>query len=222
MIEGLLNYAAGTFLALMPIANPIGAVPIFYSLTDGDSRSYRRKQARMTSINVFWVLALFLIAGKLILSFFGISLGVLKIAGGLLVAHTAWEMVTARSRLTAKENSEAADKEDISFAPMAVPMVSGPGAIGVVIGLSAKTSFWLDYVGCLLGIALLGGALYLCLLLGEPLIKALGATGVGALNRVLGFLILAIAVQFIADGAFQLLQEAAPSLFPHAAILSTP
>jgi multiple antibiotic resistance protein len=222
MMEGLLNYAAGTFLALMPIANPIGAVPIFYSLTDGDSQPYRRKQARLTSINVFWVLALFLIAGKLILSFFGISLGVLKIAGGLLVAHTAWEMVTARPRLTAKENSEATDKEDISFAPMAVPMVSGPGAIGVVIGLSAKTSFWLDYLGCLLGIALLGGTLYFCLLLGEPLTKALGATGVGALNRLLGFLILAIAVQFIADGAFQLLQEVAPSLFNHAAILSTP
>lgn len=207
MFESLLNYAAGTYLALLPIANPVGAIPIFYSLTSTDTRPYRLRQAGMTALNVLWVLALFLVAGKLILSFFGISLGVLRIAGGLLVAHTAWEMVTSRPRLTAPEKEEAVDKDDISFTPMAVPMVSGPGAIGVVIGLSAKVTMWTDYVGCLIGVSLLAASVYLSLVLGEPLIKALGKTGVGALNRVLGFLILAIAVQFVADGALQFARE---------------
>ncbi len=212
MSQHVISDTVGTFLALFPIANPIGAVPIFYSLTSADTPASRRRQARQTVINVICVLAVFLVAGRLILQFFGISLGVLRIAGGLLVAHTAWEMVTPHQRLTRRENDEAVDKEDISFTPMAVPLVSGPGAMGVVIGLIDKTSQWQDYLADFVGIALLGFVLYLCLVLGEPLIKALGHNGMGALNRVLGLFILAIAVQLIAKGVFALLQESAPGL----------
>ena len=212
MSHNIIADATGTFLALFPIANPIGALPIFFSLTTDDTPTIRRRQARQTAVNVFLVLVVFLVGGRLILEFFGISLGVLRIAGGLLVAHTAWEMVTPRQRLTKRENDEAVDKEDISFTPMAVPLISGPGAMGVVIGLVDKTSQWLDYLGDLIGIALLGVVLYLCFVLGEPLISALGHNGMGALNRVLGFFILAIAVQLIAKGVFALLQESAPGL----------
>jgi len=212
MLQALISTILGTFLALFPVANPVGAVPIFYSLTAAETPKSRRRQARQTALNVFWVLAIFLVAGRLILEFFGISLGVLRIAGGLLVAHTAWEMVTSRQRLTAPEKNEAVDKEDISFTPMAVPLVGGPGAIGVVIGLANNVSYWLEYLERVVGIALLGVILYLCLVLGEPLIKALGQNGMGALNRVMGFFILAIAVQLIAKGVFTLLQESAPGL----------
>jgi multiple antibiotic resistance protein len=204
-VEALISYTVGTFLALFPIANPLGAVPIFYSLTASDTPRYRSRQARQVAINVIWVLAVFLVGGRSILGFFGI-------AGGLLIGQTAWEMVTARQRLSVSESTEAVDKEDISFTPMAIPMVSGPGAIGVVIGLSAQADHWVDYVGCFVGIALLGMTLYLCLVLGEPLNKALGKNGIGAFNRVLGFFILAIAVQFIADGTLALIQKSAPGL----------
>jgi multiple antibiotic resistance protein len=97
---------------------------------------------------VIWILTVFLIAGRLILEFFGISLGVLRIAGGLLVAHTAWEMVAVRQRLTESEGQAAIDKEDISFTPMAVPLVSGPGAIGVAIGQGASPRDIVHYLGC--------------------------------------------------------------------------
>jgi multiple antibiotic resistance protein len=211
-LEALISYTVGTFLALIPIANPIGAVPIFYSLTSSDTPLYRSRQARQVAINVVFVLAIFLLGGRFILEFFGISLGVLRIAGGLMIGHTAWEMVTVRQRLSVSESTEAQDKDDISFTPMAVPLVSGPGAIGVVIGLSARADHWLDYVGCLVGIMLLGISLYICLVLGEPLSKALGKNGIGAFNRVLGFFILAIAVQFVADGTLALIQKSAPGL----------
>ena len=212
VIRSLATYSAETLLALIPIANPIGAAPIFYSLTEADTTRYRQRQARLTSLNVVWLLAAFFLIGKFILGFFGISLGVLRVAGGLLVGHTAWEMVTARQRLNASEHQEAQDKDDISFTPMAIPLISGPGAIGVVIGISERTTQVADYIGCLLGIALLGLMLYVCLLLGEPLAKRAGSNGLGALNRVLGFFILAIAVQFIADGVFDLVKQAAPNL----------
>lgn len=213
MLEPLISSLASSFLSLFPIANPVGAIPLFYSLTASDTPGYRGRQARWTAINVVWILIVFLVAGRLILEFFGISLGVLKIAGGLLVSHTAWEMVTVRQRLSNTEDREAADKEDISFIPMAIPLVSGPGAIGAVISQGAQTHQWIDYLGCSLGIVFLGIVLYFCLILGEPAIEALGSNGIGALNRVLGFFILAIAVQLVADGIFALLQESLPSLF---------
>jgi len=209
----ILNYAVGTLVALFPIANPIGAVPAFYSLTGSDSRTERRKQAQRTALNVVLILALFLFAGRTVLEFFGISLNVLRIAGGLLVAHAAWEMVTSKQRMTDSEHQAAVEKEDVSFTPMAIPLIAGPGSIGVVIGLATKMTQWSDYLGCLIGIILFGGLLYLCLALGETLLSKLGHNGFGALNRVFGFFILAIAVQLMADGVISLFQAAAPTLF---------
>ncbi len=212
-MQSFLSYTFGTFIALFPITNPIGAVPIFYSLTVHNTPSYRLEQARKTALSVVGVLLTFLLIGRLILSFFGLSLGVLRIAGGLIVGHTAWEMVTARRRLTIGERQDAADKEDISFTPMAVPIIGGPGAIGIVLGLSTQANHWGDYVGCCLGIVLLGMIVYWSLRLGEPLVEKLGATGLGALNRILGFLILSIAVQLVTNGFFDLLRTSVPNLF---------
>jgi multiple antibiotic resistance protein len=95
---------------------------------------------------------------------------------------------------------------------MAVPIVSGPGAIGVAIGLSTKTTNWLELLSCLIGVILFGAILYLCLILGEPFMKKSGGTGIGAINRIMGFLILAIAVQLIADGLIDVIKESAPNL----------
>jgi multiple antibiotic resistance protein len=212
MEQQFFSSIVGILTALFPIANPIGAVPIFYSMTVSDSKAYRHRQARQTTINVVLVLVAFLLAGRLILSFFGISLGVLQIAGGLIVTHTAWEMVTARQRLTESEHQEAMDKEDISFTPMAVPIISGPGAIGVVISLSERASGWMSYLGSVVGIILFGLVLYLCLTLGEPLIRMMGKNGIGAMNRILGFFILGIAVELMANGTIALIRQAAPEL----------
>ena len=121
-------------------------------------------------------------------------------------------MVTAHQRLTPLENDAAFHKEDISFTPMAIPIISGPGAIGIVMGISARISNVVDYLGCLLGIVGLGLVLYFCLALGGPLINALGKNEIGAMNRILGFFILAIAVQFITDGVFDLIRQSAPKL----------
>jgi multiple antibiotic resistance protein len=174
MIPGILTYMIGTLAALFPIANPIGSVPIFYSLTAADTRVERREQAGRITINVILILAVFLIGGRTVLEFFGISLNVLRIAGGLLVAHAAWEMVTSHQRLTASEQRAGEEKEDISFTPMAIPLIAGPGSIGVVIGLATKMTQWSDYLGCLMGIVLFGGLLYICLILGESLLSILG------------------------------------------------
>jgi multiple antibiotic resistance protein len=215
-MDVFLSQVATTLIALFPIANPIGAVPIFYTLTDGDTPKNRRKQAFSTAINVAVVLCAFFVLGQFILSFFGITLGVLQIAGGLVVSHTAWEMVAVRKRLTDREHQEAMEMEDVSFVPMAMPLVSGPGAIGVVIGMAATSRGWPKEAGVVLGILLLALLLYFFLALGEPIIKRLGKTGVGVLNRILGFFVLAIGVQLIVYGVFDILQQNASLLLRQA------
>jgi multiple antibiotic resistance protein len=192
--------AIATFLALFPIVNPFGGVPLFFSLTSSFTGSERRGTAMRTGFYVIAILVTFLFFGRFVLNFFGISLPVLKIAGGLIVANTAWGMVTGGSRITSAESDEASTKEDISLTPMAMPILSGPGSIGVVMGLAAHADSMAAYVGMVLGIAALGVVVYLFLCLGGPFVKRLGPGAVGAINRVFGFLILAIAVQLVWDG----------------------
>ena len=112
--------------------------------------------------------------GRFVLNFFGISLPVLQIAGGLIVANTAWGMVTASTRITAAESDEAATKDDISLTPMAMPMLSGPGSIGVVMGLAANADSMMTYLGMVIGITALALSVYLFLRLGGPLVAKLG------------------------------------------------
>ena len=195
------------FAALFPLVNPVGAIPVFCSLTSNSSVEQRKKTALKTAINVFFILLIFYFVGEFLLEFFGISMGVLKIAGGLIVAGTAWEMVTGKNKLSTEENNEIQSKEDISFTPMALPLLSGPGSIGVVIGLSVQ-GYQTEYTcGISAGILLMAVTVYIALLLSLPLFKLMGKTGVGVLNRIMGFFILAIAVQLIVNGIFMLIKN---------------
>lgn len=200
-LHDLPTAAIATFLALFPIVNPFGGIPLFFSLTTNFSEEERRSTALKTSLYVVAILVVFMLFGRFVLNFFGISLPVLRIAGGLIVANTAWGMVTGSSRITREESSEAEVKEDISLTPMAMPMLSGPGSIGVVMGLAAESEGLLAYMGMILGILMIGLTVYLFLRLGAPLEKSLGPGAMGGINRIFGFLILAIAVQLVWDGA---------------------
>ncbi|MDD5363654.1 MAG: MarC family protein [Ignavibacteria bacterium] len=205
-MENFLSTLAISFVALFPIVNPIGAIPVFCSLTSNSTVEERKKTAFKTALNVFIILLAFYFLGEFVLGFFGISLAVLKISGGLIVAHTAWEMVTSKKKLSAEEHQEVQEKEDISFTPMALPLLSGPGSIGAAIGLSIQ-GYQLSYIGGIsAGILLTAISVYIALMLSLPLLKILGKTGVGVLNKIMGFFILAIAVQLIVNGITVLLK----------------
>jgi multiple antibiotic resistance protein len=202
---GLYNLPAAaieTYLALFPIVNPLGGLPLFFTLTAGDRPEERRAVAWRTSFYVIGILVVFMFFGRFVLSFFGISLPVLKICGGLIVAHTAM-MVTGESRISSSESADAAQKEDISFSPMAMPILAGPGSIGVVMGLAAQATDKPAYAGMVVGILGLGLTVALLLRLGEPLNKYLGPVGMGAINRIFGFLIFSVAGQLVWNGITQ-------------------
>ena len=114
MVSQLMASATVTFLALFPITHPIGAIPIFYSLTAHESPRDRRRQARQVAINATMILAIFFLTGRVVLEFFGLSLGVLQIAGGLLVAQTAWKMLVQAQENPFKTQG-VTPKQDIAF-----------------------------------------------------------------------------------------------------------
>jgi len=192
--------AIATFLALFPIVDPFGGIPVFFGMTSSWDARDRYRTAIKSGMWVFLILATFLFFGRFVLHFFGISLPVLKIAGGLIVANTAWGMVTSTARITPAESHEAESKEDISLTPLAMPLMSGPGAIGVVMALAAHADSLAAYAGMVIGIAGIALSVTLFFCMGGPLVRRLGPSAIGAINKIFGFLILAIAVQLVWDG----------------------
>lgn len=193
--------AAVTVAALFPIMNPVGALPAFGALTAGDDPEFRHRQAIKAAAYAGGLLVVFALVGRPLLHGLGVGLPALQIAGGAIVGHSAFGMVTSGPRLTAAEHADGTQKTDVSFTPLAMPLLAGPGAIGVVIGLSGRGGGAAVLCGIALGCVAMALLVALVLRLGEPVLERLGPAGISALSRIFGFLILAIAVELIAHGA---------------------
>jgi multiple antibiotic resistance protein len=195
-----LQVAASAFVGLLPITNPLGAVAAFAGLTSAQAPPQVRREAVMTGIYVFAILGVFALFGTVVLEAFGITIPALQIAGGLVVAHSGFGMVVPRQALTEEEKSHSAAKTDVSFSPMALPLVAGPGAIGVVVALGARYPGLENRLAVTVAAASIGIVVALALRFATPAVERIGATGVGALTRVMGFLILAIGVELVVHG----------------------
>ncbi|MFT8355807.1 MAG: MarC family protein [Bifidobacterium aquikefiri] len=191
---------ATSLLALFPIANPAGALAAYAGLTGDFAPHEVRRQGLRTGINVGIILVSFAILGSLILDVFGLSLPAIQIAGGFVVANSGLGMLSPKRQLSQEENDHARIKKDISFTPMALPLVAGPGAIGEVIGLSARYPGLEGRGALILAIVLLAVIISALLMWGTPIVDRLGPTGIGALVRVIGFLILCIGVELMIHG----------------------
>ena len=191
---------SASILALAPITNPIGALAGFAGLTAGNTPAAIRSQAWKTGIYVFAILTSFAVCGSFIMRFFGFDLPSLQIAGGLVVAHSGFSMLENKRRSTNEEDQHATLKEDVSFSPMALPLIAGPGSIGVVIALAARNTAVGFQIGIVLGILITAATIAVLLRYGTPWIDKLGATGVGAITRIMGFLILVIGVELVIHG----------------------
>lgn len=192
----------GTVVALLPLINPLTAAPTFLAITEGDTRERRLHQLGMACLYMVGILVSFLIGGTFIMGFFGLSIPGLRIAGGLLVAGigSAMLMGPASGSTDAQAQQEARAKRDVSFSPLAMPMLSGPGSIAVTIGFTSLATHWLDYVAIILGIITVAIITYVTLRLAERIVRVIGANGMNALSKVMGFLILCIGIQFIVNG----------------------
>lgn len=194
----------GTFIGLLPIINPLSAGPTFLAITAGDSEARRREQARKGCFYMVAILVSFLIGGTFIMNFFGISIPGLRIAGGILLTGIGMDMLLAR-KATAKSDDEAEreaalKKPDISFSPLAMPMLSGPGSIAVTLGFTSLATDWLDYAAIIAGIVCVALLTYVVLRLSSRMVQFIGPVGVNAMTKIMGFLIMCMGVQFVVNG----------------------
>lgn len=205
-IESLFN----SFVTVLVTIDPPGLAPLFLALTAGMNRSERAQVAARASVIAFVVLALFAIAGAGILSVFGITLPAFRVAGGLLLFVIAFEMIFERRQDRKEKSAGVAITSDqirhIAAFPLAVPLIAGPGAISATVLLASH------YTG-MAAIAALVAIVLVCLLityavlvLSERVDGFLGDTGRSILTRLLGLILAALAVQFVADGVKQLIQ----------------
>ncbi len=202
-----MSFFFATLAALFSLVNPLGAVPVFLALTPDYTAAERKKTAIQTGIWFTSILVSFFLLGHYILSFFGIDVNALRIAGGLVILSSGYSLLNgkfAENRINNKVRKEALEKDDISFAPMAMPMLSGPGSISLLLSLYLETPEFGQKLIIVLSILAMGGIAVGVLLLAPKLNKLLGVAGLKAISRLMGFLVMAIGVQYIIQGVVDL------------------
>jgi multiple antibiotic resistance protein len=194
--------------AIFFVVDPIGIVPLFLTMTAGDPPEKVRSTARRACAVAGGLMVFFALFGSVIFKVFGVSLAAFRVAGGLLLLVTALDMLRARSsatRTTPSEEQEGITKEDVALVPLAMPLLAGPGAIATVMVLMSRGGS--DPVAMALvltSVVITFGASYFVLRGAGLVQRALKASGVAVLERVMGLILAAIAVQFMADGVKEL------------------
>jgi multiple antibiotic resistance protein len=197
--------------AVFFVVDPVGVVPIFLVITAGDSSEKIRRTALRACIVAGGLLMFFAVFGGVIFQVFGVSLGAFRVAGGILLLITALDMLRARpseTRTSRTEEQEGVAKEDVAIVPLAMPLLAGPGAIASAMVLMSKGQTLLMGIPVLAAITLTFVAAYFILRASHLVQRVLKQSGVAILERVMGLILAAIAVQFMADGAKDLLGRA--------------
>jgi len=190
-------------LSLLTILTPFSVLPVYVSLTAGMPDAVRKRALLKTLGTVLVTLLFFQWTGMYLFRILGVELPSFQIAGGLIIASMAWSMLHAnpsRIQTTRTEGEESQEKEDFSVVPLAIPMLSGPGAITTVILLSQQQQHIVGDVSLSAVILLATLILYPVFRLAHPIFERLGVTGTRILTRVMGMLLLAIAIEFVVQG----------------------
>lgn len=185
-------------ISLVAIVDPLGAVPVFIALTVHQNIEQQRKTARLTVVSVFVALMVALLLGEWILWALGISIDAFRCAGGIILLLMGLSMLQSRGHTT--QDIEAAQDETIALVPLTMPLLAGPGAMSAVIVYAHESSSPLHYVAITLCILLVSGSLWICLKLLPWFRQHLNKRSIVMSTRVMGLLLAAIAVEFIAGG----------------------
>jgi multiple antibiotic resistance protein len=207
-VEGFLLVLA----ALFPVVNPPGSSLIFLSMTQGASGETRRFLARRVAANAFFIMATSLLVGGIILKIYGISLPVLRVAGGVLVAATGWKLLNEGSH-KAVEDVAAPDRKpdfsDLAFYPLTLPITTGPGTIAVMISLGLTRPAQQDeirfFVAALCATTVVALTIYVCFAYSHLVARLAGSVGTDILVRLTAFILFCLGLQIVWSGASELL-----------------
>ncbi|WP_310377833.1 MarC family NAAT transporter [Flavobacterium sp.] len=198
------------FVALFSVLNPIGTVPIFVGLTQNDTKTERSRISLWTSINVFIILIISFFIGQYVLSFFGITINALRITGGIIITSSGFSLLNGKFNknkgINKKVEQEIKVRNDIALTPLAMPMLAGPGSISLLITFYQEHHSSNDIIASCLAILAVSLIIYLMLKSAHYLSKILGTSGIVAISRIIGFLTIAIGVQYIISAILSIIR----------------
>lgn len=201
------GYYLKFFISLVAIVNPLGIVPIFIDASRGMNSEERRQTGDLASYTVLMVLTAALIFGDAMIRFFGISIASFRVAGGVLLLLAAISMLQAKISPEKQSEEEAIDLESrksLAVVPLGIPLLAGPGAISTVILHAQKHLNLIHYLVLFLVIAILSGGIWWLLRVSAFIAGKLGKTGINLVTRIMGLIMAAIGVEFMASGLKQL------------------
>ena len=198
------------FAALFSVLNPIGTVPIFVGLTQSDTKKERSRISLWTAINVFIILIVSFFVGQYVLSFFGISIEALRIAGGIIIVSSGFSLLsgkfTKKRGINKKAETDAQQRNDIALTPLAIPMLAGPGSISLLIAFYQEHNTTNEIMISCLAILAIAIAIFAILRSAHYLSKILGASGIIAISRIVGFIVIAIGIQYIVSAIIAIIK----------------
>ena len=210
MIEDL-DFALTALTTLFAVMDPLAMLPIFIAVTVNQSPAQQRRTAKLSTIYAFLIITLFITVGHLILHLFSISIDAFRVAGGILLLLIGLEMVHSRVSLVAhpnvKEYAEAMRSEDVALMPLAMPMLSGPGAITTAMTIVGDGFSPLRKLILVVVAAVVLFTTYLLLRSADKIATRIGSNGIGILTRLMGLLLVAFAVQMGFNGARSLMRQ---------------
>lgn len=199
------------FAALFSVINPLGTVPVFVGLTGNDSKKERNKTSLLTCINVLVILLISFFIGSYLLKFFGISLDALKIAGGMIIVTSGFSLLTGnfskhKGMKNKRVKKDLDSREKFSLTPLAIPMLAGPGTISLLITFNQEYRSSIAILTVMLAIMAVGSSTYIILRSSHLISRILGASGINAISRIVGFIVIAIGVEYIISAVLSVLK----------------
>ncbi len=196
-----LSFALLSFTSLFTLINPLGTMPVFMAMTSELTVDQRNKTARKASLVALFTIFAFALTGQLLFNFFGISVNSFRVVGGVIFFIVGMDMLQARlSQVKIKENEVKSYISDISITPLAIPMICGPGAITSVIVLMEDANTLPKQIALFSAVILIIWLTYIILYSSSKLIKLLGQTGINVMMRIMGLIVMVIAVEFFFSG----------------------
>jgi multiple antibiotic resistance protein len=197
------QFALLTLTSILFIVNPIAVIPTYLVITQKDSAERRARTARRACISAAAILIAFAVAGRQIFSVFGITIDAFRVAGGLILWVVAMDMLHGERRTQEgqQEITEGATKEDVALAPLAMPMLAGPGAISTIMVLSSQAAGMSEKIAVYVAIIVTMAIAWVVLRVGDKVVLRMGETGIRVMTRIMGLLLAAIAMQFVISGA---------------------
>lgn len=196
--------------ALFSVLNPIGAIPFFVGLTQDYTKLERSRVSLMAAINVCIILIISFFVGEYVLSFFGITISALRIAGGILIASSGFGLLNAnpkkRKGISKEVEEDLQSRTSIALTPLAMPMLAGPGSISLLIAFNQDHKTTPEILSSTLAIFVVSILIFLVLRSAHYLAKYLGASGIVAISRIVGFLTVAIGIQYIISAVLSIIR----------------